>query len=119
MATTASGTLAVLSKNLMLNEWRTDSSRVVVATNDNNDNRSDAVSISWSAASNGKISISSSVTLTIDSGSDGTDAIKKIFVENTSLTQTWVLFELDEAIEFPAGGSLIINQLDIELEDPA
>jgi hypothetical protein len=118
MPTTASGTLSILSKNLMLNEWRLDSSRFIVATNDDDDLRSDAVSISWSAASNGKISISTPVTLTVDSGSDGDDAIKWILVTNPNVNASWILFELDTAIEFPAGGSLIINELDIELQDP-
>ena len=119
MSTTI-GTLTNLTKNAMLNAFRDlAGGRSVVATNAAGDIRSNALTVTFNSASNGKITLSSPVTLTIQSGSDGNNAIKKIFVENNSLTQTYIEFELQTAIDFPAGGNLVITQLDVELEDPA
>ena len=119
MSTTI-GTLTNVTKNAMLNAFRDlGGGRSVDATNAAGDFRSDSVTISFNSSSNGKITLSSPVTLTVFPGSDGNDAIKKIFVTNNAVTQTYIEFELQTAIDFPNGGNLVINQLDVELEDPA
>jgi len=119
MATSATGTLTVVAKNTMLNAWRTATNYGIIATNNAGDARSDKVQVSFNVASNGKITLTSAVTLTVQSGSDGTNAVKKLFVEPLASTGDQISFTITDAIEFPAGGSLIVNQLDVELEDPA
>lgn len=119
MSTTI-GTLTTVTKNAMLNAFRDlAGGRSVVATNAAGVDRSNVLTVTFNSASNGKITLSSPVTLTIQSGSDGANAIKKIFVENNAQTATYIEFELASAIDFPAGGNLVITQLDVELEDPA
>lgn len=114
---TADGNLDVNSKNLMLNEWRVKN-RSVFAANAAGDQRSTTESnISFGQAENGRISLSSPFTLTVDNNSEGSDAIKKIIIEPLTGTDGGGVFELDEAIDFPAGGSIFIPLIEIELEN--
>lgn len=119
MSTTVSGTLSTVTKNTMLNGWRTATTYAIVATNNAGDLRSNKVSISFNTASNGQITLSSTVSLTIDSGSTGANSIKKLFVEPTANDTEQIGFEITDAIEFPDGGSLIINSLNVTLSDPS
>ena len=117
---TINGLLTNVTKNAMLNSIsEIPGGRVIFAANEANQERSDILTFSLNNASNGKVTLSSPVSLTIASGSVGANAIKKIFVENSSLTTTYISFELDVPLEFPDGGSLIISSLEISLDDPS
>ena len=115
--TTADGNLNVNSKNVMLNEWRVKN-RSIFAANAAGDIRSTTQSaITFNTAQNGRISLSSPFTLTVDNNSEGANAIKKIIIEPLNAIDGGAVFELDETIDFPAGGSIFIPLIEIELED--
>ena len=118
MATT--GTINVAAKNLMLNALKNDTTYSVVATNASNTDVSNYQNISFNSASNGSMSFSGSVTLTINAGSNGANAVAKLFVVKATATSQSILeFVLDTPIDFENGGSLVVTQLDVELNDPA
>lgn len=121
---TADGNLDVNSKNLMLNQWartatnmNVQRSRSAFAANAAGDARSTTDDIAFNIAENGRISLSSPFSLTINNNSEGANAIKKIIIEPLTGTDGGAVFELDEAIDFPAGGSVFIPLIEIELED--
>ena len=113
-----SGNFTGLAKNQILNAWR-NQSLIAIAKTATDSTRSDAVTVTFNAASNGKITVVGSPTLTIDNNSDDSNAIKKIVITEDIVGPPvdQIVFELDTAIDFPAGGSLIINQLDVELDN--
>ena len=118
---TVNGVLLNVAKNKMLNDWRVQGFSAT-ATNAANSSRSNSVAVNLGTASNGKTTMPSPITLVIQSGSTGNDAIKKIFLFITGAgfpAGQNVEFELATAIEFPDGGSLVINTLEISLDDPA
>lgn len=124
MATT--GTLTSSAKIIMLDELRNIYDYSVLAKNAGGTTVSDVQDVEFdppaspSGTNDANISLQSSVTLTIDVGSDGSDAVKTIqVVRRDANTQITAEFEIDTAIEFPNGGSLVVTQLDIELNDPA
>ena len=121
---TADGNLDVNSKNLMLNQWartatniNVQRSRSVFAANAAGEIRSTTDGIAFNIAENGRISLSSPFSLTINNDSEGANAIKKIIIEPLTGTDGGAVFELDEAIDFPIGGSIFIPLIEIELED--
>ena len=121
---TADGNLNVNSKNLMLNQWARTATNINVqrdrsafAANAAGDTRSTFAGVAFNIAENGRISLSSPFTLTVDNNSEGANAIKKIIIEPLNANDGGAVFELDEAIDFPAGGSIFIPLIEIELED--
>lgn len=113
---TADGNLNVNSKNLMLNDWRTKD-RSAFAANAAGAIRSSSQTVTFNQAENGRISLLNPFTLTIDNNSNGANAVKKIIIEPIISTNGGAVFELDEAIDFPIGGSIFIPLIEIELED--
>ena len=120
MATNASGDFTVSLKNRMLDLGLGGVQDLrLQALNASNQSRSDTQVITLTSASNGKRTLSTPVTLTVTSGSENANAVSKIRFFSNSPSLTWVDFVLDTAINFPAGGNLVINQLDVELVDEA
>lgn len=120
------GELTASAKIIMLDELRTIYDYSVLAKNAGGTLVSDVQDIEFNPAispggsNNASLSLSSAVTLTIDVGSDGADAVKLIqVVRRDANNQIKVEFELDTAIDFENGGSLVVTQLDVELNDPA
>jgi len=113
---TASGNLDVNSKNYMLNQWRVQS-RSAFAANASNQARSGTQNVTFNLAENGRISLSAPFTLTVNNDSSGANAVKKIIIEPLQGVHGGAVFELAEAINFPAGGSIFIPLIEVELED--
>ena len=120
MSQQVSGLLLNAAKNKMLNDWRAVGYSIA-ATTSTETSRSNNVAVTFNAAANGKIELSTSVSLTINSGSEGANAISKIllFPTGAGLGAKNIEFTLAEAISFPDGGSLVVNSLSVELDDPA
>jgi hypothetical protein len=120
MSTTVSGNFSLALKNKMLDNGLTGVQDLrVQALNATDQTRSNQVVITFDAAASGERSIASSVSLTVTSGSSGTDAVKKIKFFSISPGLDWVVFEISQAIDFPDGGSLVINDLTLKLDDPS
>ena len=117
---TVNGLFTELAKNSILNGWSSQS-LLVFATNATGTTRSDSQSISFSSASGAEINLSSTVSLTITSGSNNSNAIKKIVVSQDIVGPPvdQIVFEIASAIDFPDGGSLVINSLKVSLDDPS
>ena len=121
---TVDGNLDVSSKNLMLNQWARTAANINVqrdrsafAANAAGDIRSTTASIAFNIAENGRISLFNPFSLSINNNSEGATAIKKIIIEPLNAIDGGAVFELDEAIDFPIGGSIFIPLIEIELED--
>jgi len=124
---TVSGNTTVFAKRDMLNAWRepgrglevflenAGQTKVLSTTNGTDP---DSVSIAWGTTTGSKLTISANVPVDVLSGSDGADAVKFITVQATSPNTTaQLVFEIPTAIEFPAGGTLTITAMDVELID--
>ena len=101
-------------KNFMLNQWRGQANIVVVA-------KEGAIfiasgSASFSAASNGRIQLSSNITINIPSDDTYTVNVLELKVGGINGTDqmAWVI---NPGITYTAGGTLVITQIDIEIDN--
>ena len=143
MSQTAIGNLTTATKTYMLTVWSfAERELYVVGVNAGNFNRTNDVPISFDppTTSGGvtELNLTTAVSLIVDDNSDGANAVARIqilnaeipdlIVENStkSIDQRVVQAEfiiVDEngdpaPIEFPDGGSLVINTIKVKLADP-
>lgn len=144
MSQTAQGTLSTAAKFYMLNFFRLPERELyVVGVNAGNFNRTNDVPITFGGPtdSNGvtEINLTSSVSLIVDDNSDGANAVARIQILNAEAPDVVVnnsTKSFDDRvvqaefiivdgngnpapIEFPDGGSLVINSLKVKLADPS
>lgn len=143
MSQIAQGELTSGAKTFMLNAFRMSTRNlIIVAQNAANANRSDEVPVAFTGATSvggvTEINLDGSVSLVIQSGSEGANAVAKIRLINNSnpditVGQTIFTFDVSTSqgiftivdengnpapIEFPDGGSLVVNTLKVKLTDP-
>lgn len=144
MSQTAQGTLSPAAKLYMLNFFRLPERELyVVGVNAGNFNRTNDVPITLANPLGvndvAEISLTSSVSLIVDDNSDGANAVARIQILNAEAPDVVVngnaksfddrvvqaeFIIVDEngnpaPIEFPDGGSLVINSLKVKLADPS
>jgi hypothetical protein len=119
MATAVSGLLTVTAKNRMLERYATPSSgesyRIGAYTGSTLE--SDEIVVTFGTPSNGKVSITSSVNLTVNSLGSGEISKLMLRLVTPGVSSDQINYFLAEGLEFPDGGTLTVNSLEIELED--
>jgi hypothetical protein len=115
MSTTISENMPVVLKNKLLELFKGDQTTVKVAAFDTGTLVSNQLDATLGTVTSGELPITSSLSLTISSGS----SVNRIRVfEGTwpNPSNEWQVFNFD-AISFPNGGTLLINDLVFKLED--
>lgn len=110
-----SSNFTVTLKNNMLQQLR-DSSQLILQANQGSIFAASGA-VTFNAPSNGRMELTSNVTLTIPEEGAPWD-INQITLRTGGIGGTVLLqFTPPSPISFPNGGSLIITQLDVEIDD--